>query len=57
MLTVAQALDLAINYLDKVEVKGRENVYNLYKAQDAIAAIKIALAQNKKEDPEKKDGE
>lgn len=57
MLTVAQALDLAINYLDKVEVKGRENVYNLYKAQDAIAAIKIALAQNKNEDPEKKDGE
>ena len=57
MLTVAQALDLAINYLDKVEVKGRENVYNLYKAQDAIAAIKIALAQNKKEDSEKKDGE
>ena len=57
MLTVAQALDLAIEYLDRIEVKGRENVFNLYKAQDAVAAIKIALAQNKKEDPEKKDGE
>ena len=59
MLTVAQALDLAMNYLDKIEVKGRENVFNLYKAQDALAAIKIALAeQNKqKEVLEKKDGE
>lgn len=60
MLTIAQALDLAIDCLDRIEVKGRSNVYNLYKAQDAITAVKVALESNQKEekeDPETKEGE
>ncbi len=54
MLTLLEAANLALDYLEKVEVKGRENVCNLYKAQDAVFAIKLALEQanSKKEEKE-----
>lgn len=48
-MTVVEALELALRYLDNVEVKGHENAFGLHKAYDAVYAAKVAL-QSKKED-------
>jgi hypothetical protein len=48
-MTVVEALELALKYIDSVEVKGHENAFSLHKAYDAVYAAKVAL-QSKKED-------
>lgn len=48
-MTVIEALELALRYIDNVEVRGHENAFNLHKAYDAVYASKVAL-QSKKED-------
>jgi hypothetical protein len=48
-MTVVEALEFALRYIDNVEVKGHENAFNLHKAYDAVYAAKVAL-QSKKED-------
>ena len=45
IMTALQALELALEYMDKIEVKGHDNVFNLYKAYDAVFATKVALQQ------------
>lgn len=48
-MTVVEALELALRYIDNIEVSGHENAFSLHKAYDAVYAAKVAL-QSKKED-------
>ena len=48
-MTVVEALEIALGYINNIEVRGHENAFNLHKAYDAVYAAKVAL-QSKKED-------
>lgn len=43
MFTLLQAINIVLENLEQIEIKGRENVQHLYKAQDAAFAVKVAL--------------
>jgi hypothetical protein len=49
-MTVVEALELALRYIDNIEVSGHENAFSLHKAYDAVYAAKVALQSSKKED-------
>ena len=61
MFTLLQAINIVLENLEQVEIKGRENVQHLYKAQDAAFAVKVALeaqeAKKAEENTETKDDE
>lgn len=48
-MTVVEALEIALGYINNIEVRGHENAFNLHKAYDAVYAAKVAI-QSKKED-------